>query len=163
MQRVYYVNYWKSICCPGSVQTGSLTSSVDGQWHFKILREIMQAVHVIQLLSIYFLIPDHLKNLLSASIFVKPGWLKCSASITCHFSSSGVTILSPANKNSRRSLTSQKTWTFFLGPRSFWLLPASYFQYFLSSNYFLEAKPCKATALSSCSLTSMLRFFLIPL
>ena len=46
--------------------------------------------------------------LLSGNIFVEPGFLKCSASTTRLFSSSGPTILSPANSKVNRLVVSLK-------------------------------------------------------
>ena len=56
----------------------------------------MNAVHVLHLFLISFLIRDHQQMLLSASTFVKPGCPKCSASTTCFFNYSGMKNLSTA-------------------------------------------------------------------
>ena len=101
----------KPICisCSGSVKTGSLIFLVDSNLYFKFLPQLMHAMHVVHLFSRSFLIPDHQNRLLSASIFVEPGCPKCSASTTCFFNSSGITILSPVRNKPNRLISSLKT------------------------------------------------------
>ena len=94
------------ISCPKPVNTVKLIFSIDGNWYFKLLPELMHAVHVLHSVSMFFFSLDHQKILRSASIFVEPGCQKCSASTTCHFISSGTTILSPANSKPNRSVLS---------------------------------------------------------
>ena len=114
----------KSICTswPGSVDVGSLIFSVDSNWYFNFLPELMHAVHVLHLFPMFFFISGHQNMLLSASIFVETGCPKCNASTIGHFSSSGNTILSPANNNPNRSVISLKTEVKSSGGLSFWLL-----------------------------------------
>ena len=101
----------KSICvsCPVSVNTGDLIFFVDGNWYFKLLPELMHALHVLHLFSMSFFNPDYQIYCFFASIFVEPGCPKCSASTTCHSSSSGTTVLSPANSKPNCSVISLKT------------------------------------------------------
>ena len=51
----------KSFCfsCPGSVNTGGLIFLVDGNCYSKFLPELMHALQLMHLFSIYLLIADH--------------------------------------------------------------------------------------------------------
>ena len=81
----------KSICIswPGWVNTGSLIFLVDGFCYFKLLPELMHAVHVRYLFLMSFFILDHQNKLPFVSIFVEHGWPKWSASTNCFFNSWG--------------------------------------------------------------------------
>ena len=71
----------KSFCiaCPGTANTGSLIFSIDGNWYFEFLPELTNAVHVMHISSMSFLIPKHQNLLLCASFFVEAGCPKRSA------------------------------------------------------------------------------------
>ena len=64
----------------------------------------MNAVYVLRLFSVSFLIPDHQNMVLSASICVEPRYPTCRAYTTCFFSSSETTTLSPANNKPKPSI-----------------------------------------------------------
>ena len=57
----------------------------------------MHALHVLHLFLTSFLVANPQNIMLSASIFIKPGCPKCTASTTCFFNSWVIRILSPAN------------------------------------------------------------------
>ena len=101
----------KSICifCPGSVKAGNLIFSVDSNFYFIFLPELMHAVHVLHIFAISFSISDHQALLLCVSIFFEPVCPKCNASVTCLFKPAATTIVSPAKSKLNRSVISLKT------------------------------------------------------
>ena len=79
----------------------------------------MHAMHVLHLFSTTFLITDHQNILFSAIIFIGPRCPNYFLSTTCLSTSSGITILSPANSKPNRSVISLKTGENFFGAFSF--------------------------------------------
>ena len=73
-------------------------------------------------------IPGQQIMLLSASIFVEPVCPKCSASTTCLFISSWITILSPVENKSIRLVILLRTEEISSGALSFWLLRTHIFR-----------------------------------
>ena len=96
----------RSVClsCLGLVNAGNFFS-VDVNWYLNFSPEIMHAVNVLHLISISFLTPDHQSLLLSTNILVNSGWPKYSAFTICPFSSSRITIFSPANSQRKHLLS----------------------------------------------------------
>ena len=64
----------------------------------------------------------------SLAFSLKPRWLKCSASTSCLFSSSGRTVLSPANTYPKRSNNSLKACEKLPAARFLRVLQVFYFQ-----------------------------------
>ena len=140
--QIWYVVYWKNqfvfLIRRRSIPVVCFFS-VDGKWDLNLWPELMNAVHVLHLISMSFLIPDHQIILLSARVFP---WTRVSevqsVSTVCFFSSSGITILSPANNKLSGAVSSLKTEKDFSVALSFWISLTQIFSCgtFRSTDYF---------------------------
>ena len=110
------------IYCSSSVNYSRLIFLVINNWYFIFPLQLTQAVHVLNFSPMSFRIPAQQNVLLSARTFVEPSCPKCSVSTTFPFSSSDITILSPANIKPIQSVSLVKTGENFLGAGSLWLI-----------------------------------------